>query len=118
MKFLIINDQSNKNNLSKSLEEYYEIKRYDLNELLNNNTEDNIKTINKINKENKEYIIESDINNNLNIIYNLVNKIIITIKDNNKYKEIINKYPKKVIILKNNKEIKKYLKSVYNNKEW
>ena len=71
-----------------------------------------------LNKEKKEYIIESDINNNLNIIYNLVNKIIITIKDNNKYKEIINKYPKKVIILKNNKEMKKYLKSVYNNKEW
>ncbi len=116
MKILITGIINNKISLSKLLSEYYEINIFNLNDINNNDTKEQISIINNINKDNTSYIIEGIITKDIEFIYNLVDTIIILgIKDNTEYLNILNKYPKKVILLKNRREINKYLKAVYKN---
>ena len=113
MKLLIIGNTKEK--LSNILSNYYEIELFNINDL--NDLEDKTKLINRINKENKSYIIEGIVDNSINFIYNLVDTIIILDYkfDKNNYLDILIKYSNKLIIIKNKKDLKKYLNSVYKN---
>ena len=85
MKILITgNVASGKTTLSKILSDYYEIERFEIDEIVhdidNNDKKRTIKEqtniINKINKENKSYIIEGVLRKDLDFILNLVDQII------------------------------------------
>ena len=85
MKILITgNVASGKTTLSKILSDYYEIDRFEIDEIVhdidNNDKKRTIKEqtniINKINKENKSYIIEGVLRKDLDFILNLVDQII------------------------------------------
>jgi len=100
MKILITgNVASGKTTLSKILSEYYEIKRFEIDEIVhdidNNDKKRTIKEqtniINKINKENKSYIIEGVLRKDLDFILNLVDQIIFLDID----KKVIDKRIKK-----------------------
>lgn len=114
MKLLIIGKTKEK--LSNKLSNYYEIELFNINDL-STNLEEKTKLINRINKENKSYIIEGIVDNSINFIYNLVDTIIILDYkfDKNNYLDILIKYSNKLIIIKNKKDLKKYLNSVYKN---
>ena len=85
MKILITgNVASGKTSLSKILSNFYEIKRFEIDEIVHdieNNykkrtLKEQIKIINTINKENKHYIIEGVLRKNQDFILNLVDQII------------------------------------------
>ena len=85
MKILITgNVASGKTSLSKILSNFYEIKRFEIDEIVhdieNNDKKrtlkEQIKIINTINKENKHYIIEGVLRKNQDFILNLVDQII------------------------------------------
>ena len=85
MKLLITgNIASGKTTLSKLLSDYYEIERFEIDEIVhdieNNDKKRSLneqtKIINKINKENKSYIIEGVLRKDLDFILNLVDQII------------------------------------------
>ena len=124
MKILITgNVASGKTTLSKILSEYYEIERFEIDEIVHDIDNNDIKRslkeqtkiINRINKENKNYILEGVLRKNLDFIINLVDQIIYLNIDKKEISKRINKYPKKLIIIKNKKELKKYLESIYKN---
>ena len=85
MKILITgNVASGKTTLSKILSDFYEIDRFEIDEIvhdIDNNDKkriikEKINIINKINKENKSYIIEGVLRKDLDFILNLVDQII------------------------------------------
>ena len=85
MKILITgNVASGKTSLSKILSNFYEIKRFEIDEIVHNienndkkrTLKEQIKIINTINKENKHYIIEGVLRKNQDFILNLVDQII------------------------------------------
>ena len=85
MKILITGPvASGKTTLSKILSDYYEIERFEIDEIvhdINNNDKkrslkEQTKMINQINKENKSYIIEGVLRKDLDFILNLVDQII------------------------------------------
>ena len=75
---------SGKTTLSKILSEYYEIERFEIDEIVHDIDNNDIKRslkeqtkiINRINKENKNYILEGVLRKNLDFIINLVDQII------------------------------------------
>ena len=85
MKILITgNVASGKTTLSKILSEYYEIERFEIDEIVHDIDNNDIKRslkeqtkiINRINKENKNYILEGVLRKDLDFIINLVDQII------------------------------------------
>lgn len=126
MKLLMISNK--KNSLSKQIEEHFEMKRFEV--------QDDINEINKIIKENKEWIIETPLINNLPIIASQANYIILIKEEKNKRflrslkegmefnklskeeKDLLKKYPSKIIILKNKKEIEKCLEAMKKDEKY
>ena len=85
MKLLITgNVGTGKTTLANILSDFYDIKHFELDEIvhdINNNdkkrsSNEQIRIINKINKENKSYIIEGTLRKNMDIVLNLVDQII------------------------------------------
>ena len=85
MKILITgNVASGKTTLSKLLSDYYEIERFEIDEIVHDIENNDIKRslkeqtkmINNINKENKSYILEGVLRKDLDFIINLVDQII------------------------------------------
>ncbi len=123
MKLLITGPvASGKTTLSKILSDYYEIERFEIDEIvhdINNNDKkrslkEQTKMINQINKENKSYIIEGVLRKNLDFILNLVDQIIFLDID----KKTINKRIKRRYIkqkLKIEKSSYKPTKEMLNN---
>ena len=123
MKILITgNVASGKTTLSKILSDYYEIERFEIDEIvhdINNNDKkrslkEQTKMINQINKENKSYIIEGVLRKDLDFILNLVDQIIFLDID----KKTINKRIKRRYIkqkLKIEKSSYKPTKEMLNN---
>lgn len=100
MKILITgNVASGKTHLANTLSEYYDIPHFEIDEIVHDidnnqekrNLKEQIKIINKINKENKHYIIEGVLRKDLDLILNLVDTIILLYID----KKVINKRIKK-----------------------
>lgn len=116
---LYVYDKFNKysNKLADKISKYYDVKLFNI----SNNTE--LKDINNIAISNKNWIIEGNNNNYIDIIYNLADTIIfIDIKTFLSKKEIkideestylIKKHSRKIIILRSKKDVNKYLKSMY-----
>lgn len=116
---LYVYDKFNKysNKLADKISKYYDVKLFNI----SNNTE--LKDINNIAISNKNWIIEGNNNNYIDIIYNLADTIIfIDIKTFLSKREIkiaeestylIKKHSRKIIILRSKKDVNKYLKSMY-----
>lgn len=116
---LYVYDKFNKysNKLADKISKYYDVKLFNISD----NTE--LKDINNIAISNKNWIIEGNNNNYIDIIYNLADTIIfIDIKTFLSKKEIkideestylIKKHSRKIIILRSKKDVNKYLKSMY-----
>ncbi len=116
---LYVYDKFNKysNKLADKISKYYDVKLFNISD----NTE--LKDINNIAISNKNWIIEGNNNNYIDIIYNLADTIIfIDIKTFLSQKEIkideestylIKKHSRKIIILRSKKDVNKYLKSMY-----
>ena len=116
---LYVYDKFNKysNKLADKISKYYDVKLFNISD----NTE--LKDINNIAISNKNWIIEGNNNNYIDIIYNLADTIIfIDIKTFLSKREIkiaeestylIKKHSRKIIILRSKKDVNKYLKSMY-----
>ena len=125
MKLLITGPvASGKTTLSKILSDYYEIERYEIDEIvhdINNNDKkrslkEQTKIINQINKENKSYIIEGVLRKNLDFILNLVDQIIfLDIDKKTISKRIKRRYIKQKLKLEKSsyKPTKEMLKNMY-----
>lgn len=120
--YIIGNNQSNNNVLSAKLSELLDLKKFSF-DIENNH-------INKIIKENREWIIESNYNeysnviaaNSTTIIYlNVYKKSLFKNNINLNKKDIINefvmKYSSKILILKGEKDIKKLIDAIYKGLE-
>lgn len=122
MKYFIIgNKYSGTFDLAKELSEYYGI------EIFHINSTDNLDEINRIVRENKEWIIEGCIFDNVDVLCNLSETIIFLDYSNDKlFKKnidndfksddvlkLLQKHIRKGIIIRNKKQLKKYLKMVY-----
>ena len=122
MKYFIIgNKYSGTLELAKELSEYYGINVFHI------NSTDNLDEINKIARENKEWIIEGSIKDNVDVLCNLCETIIFLDYSNDRlFKKnidkdfksdevlkLLQKHIRKGIIIRNRKQLKKYLKMVY-----
>ena len=122
MKYFIIGDKDTRiEKLSLELSDYYGIDVFHINE------SDNIDEINKISRENKEWIIEGTIIDNIDVLCNLCDIIIFldyskkkmfrkkteTVFDSNQVIKLMKKHIRKGIIIRSDSQLKKYLKSVY-----
>ncbi len=112
MKYLIIGNKDT-NKLALELSDYYGI------EIFNVSSSDNINEINKIVRENKEWIIEGEFIDNLDVLCNLCETVIYLDyskkkdNDNTDLIKLLQKHIRKGIIIRSKREYKKYLKSVY-----
>lgn len=116
---LYVYDKFNKysNKLADKISKYYDVKLFNI----SNNTE--LKDINNIAISNKNWIIEGNNNNYIDIIYNLADTIIFIdiktflskreIKIDEESTYLIKKHSRKIIILRSKKDVNKYLKSMY-----
>lgn len=122
MKYFIVgNKYSGTSKLSRELSDYYGIEVFHIKSF------DNINEINRIVRENKEWIIEGSIINNVDVLCNLSETIIFLdysreglfkkkIDDSfnrNEVLKLLQKHIRKGIIIRNNSQLKKYLKMVY-----
>lgn len=122
MKYFIIgNVNSGTNLLANELSEYYGI------EIFSIKPTNNIDEINKIVRENKEWIVEGCIIDNIDVLCNLAETIIfldysrvglfkekaISNFDSAEVLDLLKKHIRKGIIIRNKKQLKKYLKMVY-----
>ena len=122
MKYFIVGDvNSGTNKLALELSEYYGI------DIFHIDSNNNIDEINKIVRENKEWIIEGCIFDNVDVLCNLAETIIFldysndglfkkkTVSDFNSSDvlKLLQKHIRKGIIIRNKRQLKKYLKMVY-----
>ena len=109
MKFFVVGDNNKAvDKLSMELSNYYKIDCFNI---IDNNIDD----INKIVRENKEWIIWSLSISNIDVICNLAETIIFLnfSKESIFKNDFLQKHIRKGIIIKNKRQLKKYLKSVY-----
>lgn len=115
--YIIGNNKKDNSYLSSKLSEIYNINKFNTSAL-------SLEEINKIIRENKEWILESEYNDNSNVIASVATTVIYLninktsfvkkrVLDNNDIKELIRKYPSKVLIIKSNKEISKFIAAIY-----
>lgn len=109
--YIVGNNIKNNNVLAEKLKEIYNINKFQI---------DSIDELNKIIRENKEWIILSIYNNMSNIISSQATSIIYIDfdkknkkKQSNDMNEFIKKYSNKILILKNKKEVKKLYAAIY-----
>ena len=122
MKYFIVGDvNSGTNLLAKELSDYYGIEVFGI------KSTNNIDEINKIVRENKEWIIEGCIIDNIDVLCNLAETVIfldysrdglfkkkvISNFDRVEVLDLLKKHIRKGIIIRNRKQLKKYLKMVY-----
>ena len=122
MKYFIVGDvNSGTNLLAKELSDYYGIEIFDI------KSTNNLDEINKIVRENKEWIIEVCIIDNIDVLCNLAETVIfldysrdglfkkkvISNFDSVEVLDLLKKHIRKGIIIRNRKQLKKYLKMVY-----
>ncbi len=122
MKYFIVGDvNSGTNLLAKELSDYYGIEVFGI------KSTNNIDEINKIVRENKEWIIEGCIIDNIDVLCNLAETVIfldysrdglfkkkvISNFDSVEVLDLLKKHIRKGIIIRNRKQLKKYLKMVY-----
>ena len=122
MKYFIVgNKYSSTNKLALELSNYYGLEVFHINDT------NNIDEINKVSRENKEWIIEGSIKDNVDVLCNLSETIIFldysnktlfkknidSDFDSDGVLKLLNKHIRKGIIIRNNKQLKKYLKMVY-----
>lgn len=122
MKYFIVGDvNSGTNLLAKELSDYYGIEIFDI------KSTNNLDEINKIVRENKEWIIEGCIIDNIDVLCNLAETVIfldyscdglfkkkvISNFDSVEVLDLLKKHIRKGIIIRNRKQLKKYLKMVY-----
>ena len=122
MKYFIVgNKYSGTRELALELSNYYRLEVFHINDT------DNIDEINKIVRENKEWIIEGTIKDNVDVLCNLSETVIfLDYSNNGLFKKnvdndfdsdgvlkLLNKHIRKGIIIRNKKQLKKYLKMVY-----
>ena len=122
MKYFIVgNKYSGVHELALELSNYYRL------EIFNVNSTNNINEINKIVRENKEWIIEGTIIDNVDVLCNLSEIIIFLDYSNdgffkkkiddefnsNEVLKLLQKHIRKGIIIRNKRQLKKYLKMVY-----
>lgn len=122
MKYFIVgNKYSGTRDLALELSNYYGIDVFSINSI------NNIDEINKIVRENKEWIIEGSIIDNVDVLCNLSENIIFLDYsndglfkknidndfDSNEVLKLLQKHIRKGIIIRNKKQLKKYLKMVY-----
>lgn len=122
MKYFIVgNKYSDTNKLALELSNYYRLEVFHISDT------NNIDEINKISRENKEWIIEGAIKDNVDVLCNLSETVIfLDYSNNGLFKKnvdidfdsdgvlkLLNKHIRKGIIIRNKKQLKKYLKMVY-----
>ena len=122
MKYFIIgNKYSGTKDLALELSNYYGIDVFQI------KSTNNIDEINMIVRENKEWIIEGSIIDNVDVLCNLSENIIFLDYSNNglfkknidnnfdssSVLKLLQKHIRKGIIIRNKKQLKKYLKMVY-----
>lgn len=122
--YIIGNNSKDNNNLSDWLSKIYDLKNFNIDDL---NDEKKLQTINKIIKENKEWVIDTKPDpisniiaaNATTIIYLNIQKKKFLQKDENLISdsketvEFLKKHSSKIIILKNKKEIKALQDAIY-----
>ena len=122
MKYFIVGDKySGTDKLSLELSNYYGL------EIFKISRTNNIDEINKVVRENKEWIIEGSIIDNVDVLCNLA-EIVIFLDysntglfkkkidgdfDKDSVLKLLQKHIRKGIIIRNKKQLKKYLKMVY-----
>lgn len=118
--YILGNNKNNTNSLATKLSELLDIKKFNLDE-----ENDQLKKINKIIIENKDWIIESKYDDNSNIVasnsttiiyLNINKKTLFNDKNQNKQDNMNNfimKYSNKIIIIKSENEIKKLIQAIY-----
>ena len=128
MKLCIVSNKDQ--DFAVRIEERFNIPRFQIHE-------NEIQTINRIIKTNKEWIVETSFIDELPVIANQATiivlvkevnakkKILLSIKEgfylyqlSSEEKKFVNKYRGKVIILKNKKEIKKFLVALENDEKY
>ena len=121
---------SGKTTLAKYLSEFFDIPVFSIDSIIydeNNKKRDEksqVKLANKINRENKEFIIEGVLRDSLDFLLNVVDQIIFLDNminwaknyDRDNLMKKLSKYNKKLLIIRNDKELKVYYKYLEKNK--
>lgn len=104
MKLYVIENNMESIDLANKLSDIYDIKKFEV---------ENVDEINKIIRENREWIISTEYNDNSNVIANSSTSIIYLNFNKESNNEFLKKYKSKIIILKSKKEIKKLYNAIY-----